>query len=56
MDAGYAIAVTSSDEWLTADGKSQARITARVTLDGQPVEGHTVELRRLLRQPARSGR
>ena len=43
MDAGYAIAVTSSDEWLTADGKSQARITARVTLRGQPVEAHQVE-------------
>ncbi len=42
MDAGYAITVTSSDEWLTADGKSQARITARVTLNGQPVKGHTV--------------
>jgi len=43
MDAGYAIAVTSSDEWLTADGKSQARITARVTRNNQPVEGHSVD-------------
>ena len=43
MDAGYEITVTSSDEWLTADGKSQARITARVTLGGQPVEGHKVD-------------
>ena len=42
MAEGYEIAVTSSDEWLTADGKSQARITARVTLAGQPVEGHAV--------------
>ena len=43
MDAGYEITVTSSDEWLTADGKSQARITARVTLGGEPVEGHKVD-------------
>jgi hypothetical protein len=43
MEAGYEIAVTSSDEWLTADGESQARITARVTLNGQPVEGHPVD-------------
>ena len=43
MDAGYAIAVTSSDEWLTADGKSQARITALVTLNDRPVEGHNVD-------------
>ena len=43
MDAGYAITVTSSDEWLTADGKSQARITARVTLNDKPVEGHSVD-------------
>jgi hypothetical protein len=42
MDAGYEIVVTSSDEWLTADGRSQARITARVALAGQPVEGHKV--------------
>jgi len=42
MDAGYQITVTSSDEWLTADGKSTARITARVTMNGQPVERHTV--------------
>jgi hypothetical protein len=41
-DAGYEIAVTSSDEWLTADGKSEARITARVTQNGEPVEGHSV--------------
>jgi hypothetical protein len=39
---GYAIAVTSSDEWLTADGESEARITALVTKDGIPVEGHRV--------------
>jgi hypothetical protein len=39
---GYQIAVTSSDAWLTADGRSQARITARVTLDGKPVAGHGV--------------
>jgi len=43
MAEGYEITVTSSDEWLTADGKSQARITARVTLGGQPVEGHEVD-------------
>jgi len=42
MDQGYEIAVTSSDEWLTADGKSTARITAHVTKNGAPVEGHTV--------------
>lgn len=42
MDAGYSITVISSDEWLTADGKSQARITARVEKNGQPVEGHKV--------------
>ena len=40
---GYEITVTSSDEWLTADGRSQARITARVTLGGQPVAGHDVD-------------
>ena len=40
--SGYEITVTSSDQWLTADGKSQARITARVTLGGQPVEGSRV--------------
>jgi hypothetical protein len=39
---GYTIAVTSSDEWLTADGESDARITAFVALDGIPVEGHRV--------------
>lgn len=39
---GYEISVTSSDDWLTADGKSQARITAKVTLNGKPVEGHDV--------------
>jgi hypothetical protein len=42
MAAGYEIAVSSSDDWLTADGKSTARITAKVTLAGKPVEGHTV--------------
>lgn len=42
MAQGYVITVMSSDEWLTADGKSQARITARVTLGGEPVEGHNV--------------
>ena len=42
MAAGYSITVTSSDEWLTADGKSRARITATVTLAGKPVEGHDV--------------
>jgi hypothetical protein len=42
MARGYAIRVTTSDEWLTADGKSQARISARVTLGDQPVEGHRV--------------
>jgi len=41
-DAGYQITVTSSDAWLTADGKSQARITARVTRNGNPVDGHAV--------------
>jgi len=39
---GYTITVTSSDEWLTADGESEARITAMVALDGMPVEGHRV--------------
>jgi len=39
---GYTITVTSSDEWLTADGKSEARITAFVAQDGIPVEGHRV--------------
>jgi len=39
---GYTITVTSSDEWLTADGDSEARITAFVALDGIPVEGHRV--------------
>ncbi len=42
LEAGYEITVTSSDDWLTADGKSQARITAKVTLAGKPVEGHDV--------------
>jgi hypothetical protein len=42
MASGFEIAVSSSDEWLTADGKSQARITAKVTRAGEPVEGHTV--------------
>lgn len=42
MAQGFEITVTSSDEWLTADGKSTARITARVTLGGDPVEGHAV--------------
>lgn len=40
--AGYKMTVTSSDEWLTADGESEARITAMVTLQGNPVEGHRV--------------
>lgn len=39
---GYTITVTSSDEWLTADGRSEARITAFVAQDGIPVEGHRV--------------
>jgi hypothetical protein len=39
---GFEITVTSSDEWLTADGRSQARITAKVTQNGVPVEGHRV--------------
>jgi hypothetical protein len=39
---GYAISVSSSDDWLTADGRSQARITARVTLNGEPVAGRAV--------------
>ncbi|HWR97282.1 MAG TPA: invasin domain 3-containing protein, partial [Candidatus Methanoperedens sp.] len=42
MLQGYEIEVTSSDDWLTADGKSEAKITAKVTLNGRPVEGHTV--------------
>jgi hypothetical protein len=42
MDMGYQITVTSSDDWLTADGKSQARITARVTLGGEPVKGDRI--------------
>ena len=41
-DEGYAITVSSSDDWLTADGRSEARITAKVTLAGKPVEGHEV--------------
>lgn len=41
-EEGYLVTVTSSDEWLTADGKSQARITAKVTLAGKPIEGHAV--------------
>ncbi len=40
--AGYEISVKAGDEWLTADGKSQTRITATVTLAGSPVEGHKV--------------
>ncbi|HEY5998023.1 MAG TPA: hypothetical protein VI078_01805 [bacterium] len=40
---GYEIKLTSSDEWLTADGKSTARLTARVTLLGKPVEGRKVD-------------
>jgi hypothetical protein len=39
---GYQIAVTANHDWLTADGRSEARITARVTLGGKPVEGHRV--------------
>lgn len=42
MAQGYEIVVTSSDEWLTADGKSTARISAHVTLGGEAVPGHTV--------------
>ncbi len=41
-EPGYQITVTSSDDWLTADGRSQARITARVTRNGEPVPGRTV--------------
>lgn len=40
---GYEIAVTSSDDWLTADGRSEARITARVTYGGEPVQGHGIK-------------
>lgn len=43
MGSGFEIVVTSSDEWLTADGKSQAKITARVTRGGQPAVGHSVD-------------
>ena len=43
MAAGCEITVASSDDWLTADGKSQARITARVTCNDRPAEGHRVE-------------
>jgi hypothetical protein len=39
---GYALTLTSSDEWLTADGESRARITAFLTRDGIPVEGHRI--------------
>lgn len=39
---GYEVTVTASDAWLTADGRSQARVTARVTLGGQPAEGRRV--------------
>ena len=35
-DAGYQIKVTARDAWLTADGKSQTRVTATVTMDGEP--------------------
>jgi hypothetical protein len=42
---GYSIVVTSSDEWLTADGESTARITAFVSRDGIPAEGHRVSFR-----------
>ena len=42
---GYALTLTSSDDWLTADGKSTARLTALVTRDGIPVEGHRVSFR-----------
>ena len=47
--AGYEIAVTSSDEWLTADGSSQARITAQVTLRRRAGRGAHGSLRGLLR-------
>ncbi len=40
--AGYALTLTSSDEWLTADGKSTARLTATLTRNGQGVENQTV--------------
>jgi adhesin/invasin len=40
--AGYSISVSSDKEWLTADGSSQAKITAQVLQNGGPVAGHTV--------------
>jgi hypothetical protein len=43
--AGYEIVVKARDAWLTADGKSQTRVTATVTLAGKPVEGHKVNFR-----------
>jgi hypothetical protein len=42
MAEDFTITVTSSDEWLTADGKSQARITAEVRQGGKPAEGRRV--------------
>lgn len=41
-DAGYQIVVKASDAWLTADGKSQTRVTATVSLAGKGVEGHKI--------------
>lgn len=39
----YAISVTASPDWLTADGVSTSRITARITRrDGAPVKDHRV--------------
>jgi len=44
-DAGYQIVVKARDAWLTADGKSQTRVTATVTLGGGPVEGHRIDFK-----------
>lgn len=41
-DAGYQIVVKASDAWLTADGKSQTRVTATVTMAGKGVKDHKV--------------
>ena len=44
-DGGYQIVVKAKDAWLTADGKSQTRVTATVTLGGSPVEGHKIDFK-----------
>ncbi|MHB8834557.1 MAG: Ig-like domain-containing protein, partial [Candidatus Methylomirabilia bacterium] len=44
-DAGYQIDVKARDAWLTADGKSQTRVTATVTMAGKGVEGHKINFK-----------